>query len=65
LHQIALLSLGEIQGHAGIVMIDDSSQRGEASVVVEAAFSVCEQVADRRCAVAQVGGANQLQLGNS
>lgn len=55
LNQITFLSVSEIQGHAGIVMIDDGSQRGEAAVVVEAALEVREKVADRRYTVTEVG----------
>jgi hypothetical protein len=49
--QILLLHAAEVELQQGIVMIDHVEQRGEASIVVEAAFLVRPQSGQRRRAI--------------
>src|SRR5690242_17689029 len=65
LNQVALFRGGQAERHARVVVIDDVVQRGEAAVVIKAAFEMCEEIPNRRSAVASVGCAVGLEVVNA
>ena len=65
LNQIALLTVGEPQIHAFVVVVDDRVQIREASVVIEPAFQVSRERANRRRAVAHIRATISLEAVNA
>src|SRR5213082_1754188 len=62
LNQVALFGGGQAETHAGVVVIDDFVQRGEAAVVIKTAFEMREEVANRRSAIALIQRAVGLKI---
>src|SRR5262252_8353939 len=57
LNQIALFVCGQIEIQAGAVVVDDSAKCREAAVVIETAFDMRQQRADRSWAIPEIGSA--------
>jgi len=54
LNQIALFGRSQTEVHASVVVVHDVVQRCEAAIVIKATFEVCEEVTNRRSAVALI-----------
>ena len=62
LDQVTLFTVGEAQAHTGVVVIDDGTQISETTIVIEAAFKVGRDRADRRRTITQIGSAIGLKV---
>src|SRR5579871_2147580 len=64
-NKIGLFSAAEAQALAGVIVVHNIQQGGKASIVIEAAFGMCPQAVERRCAVAIVRRAACLKIVNA
>jgi len=65
LDQVAFFAIRESQVHAAVVMVDHGVQISKPSVVIEAAFEVGRQCADRGSSIAHIRSTICLEAVNA